>query len=670
MKRISFVIIYICMFVLAVQAQEPRFIFDNDSTKTTATAPKTGPKVGDKTSIKLDSLNKVPPAVPAWNIDPRLGERIPIPMDTMLYDFHRESLVEGQSLAVGYLGNWGSPAQSKIFFEKDENPLFQFLEPYSIYYKTPGKQRFLSTKQPFSNITYQSGGSRQSKEERFTGELSISYNKHLTVGFNIDYIYSRGFYQYNSDKQMSYDFYTSYISDKYQMHAFVANNNYTHSENGGLNFTKSNEDGEELGKGSSLNYPTNLSKTWNYLRGRHLYLTNKYNLGYEKEGTQKFIPVASIILTNNYTDQRRRFQSQNIEQLDDFYHLEEASGTALNDQMAYYSFKNTLGISLNEGFRDWVKFGLTAYIEQDNRLYRMPMKQLMWLATTEQKESSTSIGGILAKEKGDVLKYNLSAELGVLGYDQGAYKLNADISTAINIKGQKAIVKANGYIKSLVPQYLQQNFMSTYYQWSKDDIKLENTRRVYVGGEIYIPHTQTRLSGGVENLTNYIYIQKEKETSSLTIKPKQGDAQVFSIRLDQKLKYGILHWDNQVAFQKSTEEDIIPVPTFSLYTNLYIEASLAKVLTMQLGVDAHYHTKYYAQGYDPALGQFINQNEVEVGNFPFATAYANLHLKKTRFFVMMYNIAQGYGDSNYYITPNYPVNPMVFKFGLSWNFTN
>lgn len=91
---------------------------------------------------------------------------------------------------------------------------------------------------------------------------------------------------------------------------------------------------------------------------------------------------------------------------------------------------------------------------------------------------------------------------------------------------------------------------------------------------------------------------------------------------------------------------------------------------MQLGVDAHYHTKYYAQGYDPALGQFINQNEVEVGNFPFATAYANLHLKKTRFFVMMYNIAQGYGDSNYYITPNYPVNPMVFKFGLSWNFTN
>lgn len=668
MKRISFVIIYICTFVLAIQAQEPRFIFDNDSTKTTAPTPKVDSKAGNKTSLKLDSLNKVPPAVPAWNIDPRLGERIPIPMDTMLYDFHQESLVDGQGLAVGYLGNWGSPAQSKIFFEKDENPLFQFLEPYGIYYKTPGNQRFLSTKQPFSNITYQSGGSRQSKEERFTGEISISYNKHLTVGFNIDYVYSRGAYQYNSDKQISYDFYATYISDKYQMHAFVANNNYTHSENGGLNF--GGETTEELGKGNSLNYPTNLSQTWNYLRGKHLYITNKYNLGYQKEGTEKFIPVASVILTNNYTDQRRRFHSKDIEGLDNFYNFKDVSATAVNDQMAYYSFKNTLGISLNEGFRDWVKFGLTAYIEHDSRLYRTPLEQLMWLATTDKKESSTSIGGILAKEKGEVLKYNLSAELGVLGYDQGAYKLNADISTAINIKGQKAIVKANAYIKNLVPQYLQQNFMSQYYRWSETDIKLNNTKRVYVGGEIYIPHTQTRLSGGVENLTDYIYIQKEKGVSSLSIKPKQGDAQVFSIRLDQKLHYGILHWDNQVAFQQSTEKDVIAVPTFSVYTNLYIKASLAKVLTMQLGVDARYHTKYYAQGYDPALGQFINQKEVEIGNFPFATAYANFHLKKTRFFVMMYNIAQSYGDANYYITPTYPVNPMGFKFGLSWNFTN
>lgn len=668
MKRIAFIIIFISTFVLAIQAQEPRFIFDNDSAFAAATTPKIDIPAANKNPLKLDSLNKVPPKVPAWNIDRLLGERIPISMDTMLYDFHRESLVEGQGLAMAYLGNWGSPAQSKLFFEKDATSLFQFLEPYNIYYKTPRNQRFLSTKQPYSNIMYQSGGSRQSKEERFTGEISISFDKHLTVGFDIDYVYSRGFYQYNPDKQINYDFYAAYISDKYQMHAFVANNNFTHSENGGVNFD--NITTSDLPKINPLNLPTNLSDTWNYLRGKHLYMTNRYNLGYEKEGTEKFIPVASVILTNDYTDQRRRFYSRDIEGLDAFYNYTGGSDIAVNDQMAYYSFKNTLAVSLNEGFREWVKFGLTAFIKQDNRLYRMPMQDLMWFATTDQKESSTFIGGILAKEKGEVLKYNLGAELGVLGYDLGGFKLNADISTTINIKGKKAIVKANGYIKNLVPQYLQQNFMSKYYQWSEEDIKLKDTKRVYAGGEIYIPQTQTRLSGGVENITNFIYFDKAEGAHTAQITQDSSSVQVFSLRLDQKLHYGILHWDNQVAFQKSTREGVIPVPTFSIYTNLYIRTSLAKVLTMQLGVDALYQTKYYGQGYDPALGQFINQNDTQVGNFPFSTAYVNLHLKKTRFFLMMYNIAQNYGDSNYLTVPTYPVNPMIFKFGLSWNFTN
>lgn len=671
MKRIAFIILYICASVLVTQAQQPRFIFDNDSTKTETPAPQRASN--SKTpSVNLDSLNKIPPAISSWNIDPRLGERIPIPMDTMLYGFHRESLVEGQGLAIGYLGNWGSPAYSKLFIEQDDASLFQFLDPYKFYYKTPGNQRFLSTKQPYSNIMYQSGGSRQSKEERFTGEISISFNKNLTVGFDIDYVYSRGFYQYNPDKQINYDFYTAYISDKYQMHAFVANNNFTHSENGGIT-----EDGylngtdkENVGKDNTMSFQTHLSETWNYLRGKHLYMTNKYNLGYEKEGTEKFIPVASVILTNSYTDQRRRFYSRNVEALDKFYNYTPQAGTQsapVNDQMAYYSLKNTLAVSLNEGFRDWVKFGLTAFIENDRRTFRMPSEEFGWIATRDTTQNSTFIGGILSKEKGEFLKYNLYADLGVLGDDIGEFKLKADISTTINIKGQKAIVKANGYVKNLVPQLFQNSFRSKYYTWQKD---FSNTKRIFVGGEIYIPHTETRLSGGVENISNYIYFNNLEGVQMTSPTQDGGSVRVVSLRLDQNLHYGILHWDNQVSYQMSDKKDVIPVPTLSLYTNLYIKAKLAKVLTMQLGVDAHYHTKYYALGYDPALGQFTNQNEKEIGNFPFATAYANFHLKKTRFFVMMYNVAKDFGDSNYFTVPTYPVNPMIFKFGLSWNFTN
>ncbi len=93
-------------------------------------------------------------------------------------------------------------------------------------------------------------------------------------------------------------------------------------------------------------------------------------------------------------------------------------------------------------------------------------------------------------------------------------------------------------------------------------------------------------------------------------------------------------------------------------------------LTLQLGVDAHYHTKYYAPGYEPALLQFYNQRQKEIGNYPLVTGYANMHLKQLRFFVMFYNIAHFVLKPNYFSLPDYPFNPMLFKLGVSVNLNN
>jgi hypothetical protein len=669
MKKFALISAFIYIFVLSIQAQEPRFIFDNDSVAQQPTQPLS------KDALKLDSLNKVPPAMPAWKIDERFGERIPVPMDTMLYNFHQKSLVDGQGVAVGYLGNWGSPALSKIFFERDEVSTFNFLDAFNYYYKRPKSQRFLNTKQPYSNIMYQSGGSRQSKEERFTGEISINFNKKFSIGFDIDYVFSRGYYQWLSNKQLSTNLFASYVTDRYQMHAFIGTNAFNNSENGGIRHHEylQGKDPENPNntpdKNKSLNFDVNFTDTWNKLFGNQFYVTNRYNVGYEKDNgddQKEFVPVASFILTNHYTDQQRKFYSNKTDELDVFYKnrlpQNQDFDYQVRERMAYWSFKNTLALKLNEGFRPWVKFGLTAFIEQDFRKYAMPAQSYSWVFNDVYSQNSTVIGGLLSKDKGKFLKYNLSADFGILGYNLGESRIKGDITTTINIKGKDAYIKANGYIKNLKPTFFQNHFNSKYFKWDKD---FSDTRRVYIGGELYIPHTETRLSGGVENIQNHIYYDANKD-----IAQEGSNIQVVSFRLDQNLHYGILHWNNQVVFQTSSNENALPLPKLSLYSNLYIQVKLAKVLSIQLGVDAHYHSKYYAPGYDPALLQFYNQRDYEVGNFPFTTAYANLHLKKTRFFLMMYNIAKDFGDSNYLSLPNYPVNPMLFKFGLSWNFTN
>ncbi len=140
----------------------------------------------------------------------------------------------------------------------------------------------------------------------------------------------------------------------------------------------------------------------------------------------------------------------------------------------------------------------------------------------------------------------------------------------------------------------------------------------------------------------------------------------------QSFQSGILHLDNEVTWQESSDQAILPLPKLSLYHNLYLKTKLAKkVLSLELGAGVTYFTKYKAPAYTPGIQQFHLQaadDQVEIGGYPIVNVYANFHLKRTRFFVMMYHVNQGMGKSNYFMAPHYPVNPMLLKFGLSWNF--
>ena len=81
---------------------------------------------------------------------------------------------------------------------------------------------------------------------------------------------------------------------------------------------------------------------------------------------------------------------------------------------------------------------------------------------------------------------------------------------------------------------------------------------------------------------------------------------------------------------------------------------LAKVLNIDLGADCRYFTSYEAPDYSPYLGVFAVQDNgdknVEVGNYPIVNVYANVHIKHTRFFVMMSHVNSGSGSKNYFLT--------------------
>ena len=187
----------------------------------------------------------------------------------------------------------------------------------------------------------------------------------------------------------------------------------------------------------------------------------------------------------------------------------------------------------------------------------------------------------------------------------------------------------------------------------------------------------------MENIKNYAYFATEKTaynnnngevagySRAVSVRQYGNSVQVLSAQLNQDFKFGIFNWENEVAFQKSSQEDILPLPAISAYSNLYIVFRIAKVLRVQLGGNVRYFTEYYAPDYAPIVQQFTVQapeDRIKLGNYPICNVYANLHLKHCRIYVAYNHVNAGSGNS--FLVPHYPINPARFCFGLSWNFFN
>jgi len=629
------------------------------------------------------------------------------PLDTNKLNFSNSTLVESKSLAIGYLANLGAPAQTKIFSERQEARDFIFADAYDYYITTPENAYFYNTKIPYTNVLYTTAGGSTNKEEQLKGTMTMNFGKKINVGADIDYIYGRGHYKNNGNKLLSYRFFGSYQTDRYEMHAYLSNFNFVNYENGGMaNDSTISHPDEYFPEGRpsdtksyDIRYLTN---AWNRVRGKRYFLTQRYNLGFtreleeeDEEGNPKemFVPVSSIIHTIDYEDNRRRFIADNTALMDSSYIVDDNGlrfpriyglGATLNDQTSSWNLKNTIGLSLREGFQDWVKFGLTAFVRLEKRRFKLEPRiegldygeygrgpyfsvdniDLKNLPTAKlYDEFSTYVGAELSKRQGSILTYNARGELCMVGSDVGEFRVTGDLQTRFKLFNKDAVIKADAYIKNVTPAFYMRHNHSRYYWWDNPNFNM--TQQIYAGGEVYLESSKTTLKAGVESIQNYIYFNKQGF-------PVQhgSNLQVVSARIKQDFRFRAFGWENEACWQLSSDESVLPLPSLSAYSNMYLAVKVAKVLTVQLGANVYYNTAYYAPYYEPATQQFQVQDEVKVGNYPLVNAYVNFHLKQARFFVMAYNLSSKFADPNYFSLAHYPLNPMVLKMGIAVTFNN
>ena len=397
----------------------------------------------------------------------------------------------------------------------------------------------------------------------------------------------------------------------------------------------------------------------------------------EEEWMKKeYVPVTSFIHTLSVDNYRRIYQAYSSPPGYYAYSYGTAENDSVYDRTDMLRIRNTVAVSLLEGFNKWAKAGLKVFATSDLRRYTLPGEDWAMVGYTEH---SLSVGGQISKAAGRTLHYKATAEAWLAGPDAGGMDIGAEADLNVRLFGDTATLRIDGFARRTAPNFYLRRYNSAHYRWENGDLgKVFHTR---VQGRLEWRKTRTSVRVAVDELSNYAYLAEvhsqeaggNRFAHTAEVRRKSGAMTLFTAQLSQDFTLGPLNWENVVTFQKSTDMEALPVPAINAYTNLYLKFKIAKVLSCELGADAVYFTSYNAPGYVPGLGQYAVQGgdyKVGVGNYPIVNAYANFHLKQTRFFVMMSHVNAGMGDRHYFLVPHHPINDRTLRFGLSWNFFN
>ena len=728
---------------------------------------------------KTDSLGtdkEIPQGIHVWTVDSRFGDRTEAKPDTLSHMFMNSIFTTGLHGEHNTTGNLGAPRQARIFIDRNETNNFIFVNPYD-YVVTPVDQfKFTNTLSPLTNISYNNCGNRTNGEDHFKTKFAVNAGKRLGMGFLVDYLYGRGYYNAQSTSHFKFGLYGSYIGDRYQAHLLFNTLHEKVTENGGITSDLYITHPESFNENfATSEIPTMLEQNWNRNDNQHVFFTQRYNVGFNRkvpmtpeeikarkfalasqkekdarEAKQKamqeaedvsekvdknnikvpktysgrpdnakiattaapkdsiqangrikvgdknaadsliavankakedtawlkneYVPVTSFIHTLDFTTYRRIYEAYQTptNYYQKTYSVQERlSNDSIFDKTSNWNLRNTFAIALLEGFNKWVKTGAKIFASHTLSHYVLPDST----GTSSWNEHSVTVGAQLNKTQGKTLHFNATGELAVLGYNIGELKIDGGIDLNFPLLGDTMTLAATGFYHHMKPSFYYRHYQSRHLWWNDDDLSMIDHFRAQ--GILNYQKTRTRLRFAFDEIKNYTYFASTYTSSDdgrlynlAYSRQSSSPITVLTAEVKQDLTFGPLNWETQLTWQKSTKQDVLPLPSINVYTNLYLRFKIAHVLHCDFGADMRYFTKYAAPDYFPSLGQYTvqaNDDKVKIGGFPLVNIYFNFKLSRARFFAMMSHIN---GGKNYFFTPHNPLNGRVFRFGISWDFAD
>lgn len=250
--------------------------------------------------------------------------------------------------------------------------------------------------------------------------------------------------------------------------------------------------------------------------------------------------------------------------------------------------------------------------------------------------------------------------------NQSLFDFEARLKFKLNDKNSLSFEYQNS---NKLPNHIYNLHQSSYinYNWY-NNFKNEKSNTLKVEANTQFLNATLQLN----TLNDYLYFSNDNTANLQLVTPKQYDKTInyLSLKISKEFKFRKFALDNTALYQKVNQsEKVLNVPQIVLRNTIYYSDNFFnKAMFLQTGITFNYFTKFYANDYNPILGEFFVQNQQQIGAFPNFDLFANARIQRTRIYLKAEHFNSSMSGNNYYSSPNNPYHDFMIRFGLVWNF--
>ena len=604
------------------------------------------------------------------------------PVDTTLALWRLDYPHYHKRLGNNSVGGLGQASQEVNYFERTTSRDFTFAQPYDTYTYDLESVPFYNMKHPYLWMTYLESGQKRYREEHFEITTSQNINPSTSVSLNYKARGARGKYERARVKNQNFAATVAHTGRRYSVHAAYMHNHINQQENGGVVGNWAIADTVfEMPSGVPMRLAG--AEAANIYRNNAFFVKQSIGIPLQRMTEHDFsmadlsaVYIGHLFEYNSwskvysdkystYTDERydRNEDGTFKPHTDTYYKNWYLNPTQTRDSLAERVITNRLFAQVQPWNRDGVVGTIDGGVGVD--LYTYSQFALKDYLSGQLERVKKTAWFAYAGIDGKIRKYvdwGASFKLYPSGYRGGDFDIRAHAAFTAFIKKRPFTLSGEFSQTATSPGHWMENWYSNHYMWDNKFGK-ENETRFNVA--FNVPDYGIELGFWQSVVTNKIYYGAD-------CLPVQHDGVVSLTSIYAQKNFNIkgVHLDHRVLVQLSSDQNVVPVPLVSAFLSYYYEFWVKRdVLRVQIGLDGRFNTSYYAQGYNPALSVFYNQNEVEIGNYPYVDAFVAAKWKRMRILLKYQHLNNGlFGNGEAFQVAYYPLNPGMFKIGISWAF--